>query len=424
MKLQKTYILLFIFLFALIIRLGYVLLFSGGLKYIDSPDSIEYNNYAVNLIDGNGYRNGEMRSFRPPGYPFFLAGIYILFGHSYPAVKIIQVVLSAFTCVIIFLIGSEIGGRRIAVFSGFYSCIFYSLFEMSSHVLSETLFTFLLCISILFFLKMDKSLFYKIGAPVFLGLATLTRSSTLIFPFFIFIWFVMKYPLKKAAVNFLLTAVIFFGILTPWTIRNYMVHHAFVPIHIQAGLVFWGANNPIAGGKWNEHGPNWEKYSQMSELEKDNGYFKEGLTWLKSQPPFPLIKLYVLKTCVFFYPFFALPDSGYDITYGLILPFWILGMYGSIKSKDKQSLLLFSVILVFFVTTLIFYTNERLRSPICPFVIIFAAIGIYFISDKLRMKNHNYHFFAAWSILNILIYLYSEPIHSTIIAALKKIRGL
>jgi len=271
---------------------------------------------------------------------------------------------------------------------------------------------------------MEKSIFYKIGAPVLLGLATLTRTNTLILPIFIVSCIFLKYPFKMAIKNSLIMVILFGLTMMPWIIRNYQVQHAFVPSTSYTGHVFWGANNDLAGGKWNEHGPNWKKYKNLPELEKDKQYFNEGVKWLRSQSFFQLIKLYALKTSVFFYPFFSLPDSGYDLSFGLILPFWILGMYVSIKSKDRnRNLLLLSVILVFFITTLIFYTNDRLRSPISPFIIIFSAIGIYFISDKLRAKNHNYRFFAAWSILNILIYFYSEPIHSTLIIALRKIRG-
>ncbi|MDD5688002.1 MAG: glycosyltransferase family 39 protein [Elusimicrobia bacterium] len=427
MKLRDKNIILLIFIVALSVRLVYFLKFSD-LECIYGPDATEYNSYAVNLLSGNGYQNNGIHSFRPPGYPFFLAGVYAIFGHSFIIVQIIQLIISAFNCIIIFLIGLEISNKSVAVFSGFFSCFFYSLYIMPSNILTETLFTFLLSLSILFYLRMDRKPIYEIVAPILLGTATLTRSTTLVFPFFIFFWFFLKYPLKAMIKKIFLTSILFLLVLLPWTMRNYLVHHAFVPVHIQAGMVFWGANNSLAGGKWNEHGPDWGKYSNLSELEKNNKYFNEGLMWLKNQSFLQIIKLYLLKTSVFFYPFFEgrinKPVPKYDLTFGIILPFWILGMYFAVKLRNIQSLLLLLLIITYFISTLVFYTNERLRSPISSEIIIFAAIGIYSIFDRFKKNIYRYSFFTIWVVSNVLVYIYSEPIHSVLKLIIRKTREL
>ena len=405
-KRKEGYILITIFLVAFIIRLGY-LLFIFGLENVPDADSYQYNEYATNLIIKNVYvDNNNNYSFRSPGYPFFLALVYSIFGHSYPVVKIIQLILSALTCIIIYSIAREMCNEKVAMFSGFFSCIYYGLFEMPSHILSETLFTFLLCISILFFLKIGKKKNYKIYASVFLALATLTRPITLIFPFFVFVWLLLKYKLDIAIKNFI-TIIFVFGItILPWTIRNYSVHHKFVPVNIQSGFDFWASNNSESKGQWNPSNLNYEKYKNFSEFERDKQYFREGLKFLKSQSPLQNIKLLSLKIGSFLYPF--LP--GYDLTYGFILPFWLIGMVLIVKKENYQYIFLFFVVLLFFIITIIFYGSPRFRSPMSPFVIIFGAVGINYVYQKIKSLMHRILFFSFWLLVNCLIFRFFEPI--------------
>lgn len=412
---MKTKVLVVIFLIALTVRIIYTVFFFG-LDVLD-PDSYHYDSYAMNLIRNKVYVDNDGNySFRAPGYPFFLAGIYCIFGHSYPVVKIIQVIMSAFICVIIYLIAFEISGRKIATISSFFSCFYYGLFEMPAHILSETSFTFLLCISILLFLKIDRKPSYKVLGAIFLGLATLTRPITLMFPFFLCVWLLLKYQLKDATKNILLIVIPFILTISPWTIRNYFVHRDFVPINIQAGFDFWASNNAYSKGQWNPAHLDLEKYKNLPEAKRDKQYFKEGLMFLRSQTLFQNMKSALLKIGSFLYPF--LPQ--YELTFGLILPFWFLGMYLVIKSRDRHLLLLLLVILLFFFITIIWYGSPRFRGPMSPFIIIFGAIGINSILDKFKKRIHLYVAFVLWLFLNILIFLHSEPIRLIV----KKIREI
>ena len=74
------------------------------------PDNVSmagdlYAEIAHNLVAGNGYRvtpESAETMLRGPGYVFFLAGIYQLFGESINVVKVIQLVLGLGTVCIVF----------------------------------------------------------------------------------------------------------------------------------------------------------------------------------------------------------------------------------------------------------------------------------------------------------------------------------
>ena len=112
MKNNTAKILLGIFVIALFLRLLAVF----GQKEIDRvprSDASGYDEIAVNLASGNGLSqsiNGSMTpiAYRTPVYPMFLAGIYYMLGHHYIAVKIIQAILGALFCIIVFLISNII----------------------------------------------------------------------------------------------------------------------------------------------------------------------------------------------------------------------------------------------------------------------------------------------------------------------------
>src|SRR5215472_4111793 len=91
--------LLFIFIVALLIRGGFVLTLQDGFYF---PDSIEYSGAALNLLN-----SGELGGVynRPPGYPVFLAGIYLFFGKSILGVRMVESVMGALLAVVIALIG-------------------------------------------------------------------------------------------------------------------------------------------------------------------------------------------------------------------------------------------------------------------------------------------------------------------------------
>ncbi|PKM92589.1 MAG: hypothetical protein CVU80_02570 [Elusimicrobia bacterium HGW-Elusimicrobia-4] len=349
-------ILLLIFILAILVRFFYLLVFAG-LQNTYYADTYEYNAYAVNLLDGLGYRNGEIRSFRVPGYPIFLASVYSVFGQSHSAVKIIQVIISGLTCILIYFIALKIGDSKIALLSALISCFYFDLFIWPSHVMTETIFTFFVTLLILLLLYTDN----PVISAICLGLTTLIRpEGVLLLPFICF-WFFIRYKdsLTRAIKKSLLTGICFILILAPWTIRNYSVHHAFVPLSTLGGVTFWSSHNDLSRGRAYQH--HMEKISkQLTEIEFNKLGYKEGIKWLKNQPLPKILNLYFLKIVAFLSPFSAVGGgyygylSVYNLIYGLIFPFWILGMYLMFKLKNKKSLLLFLIILQAITVALIF----------------------------------------------------------------------
>jgi hypothetical protein len=81
------------------------------------------------------------------------------------------------------------------------------------------------------------------AAGLLVGLVTLVRPVTLLLPGFVLLALVLR---RRGAVRPAARGALAFGlgmavVVLPWTARNYAVSGRFVPVNLQAGVVFWAA---------------------------------------------------------------------------------------------------------------------------------------------------------------------------------------
>ncbi|MGB2985897.1 MAG: glycosyltransferase family 39 protein [Phycisphaerae bacterium] len=94
---------------------------------------------------------------RTPGYPCFIALVYLVFGESHVAVGLVQIVLSALTIVMVYYISRVLWDSTAAITAATLFSLDVVSLVSSLYLLTETLFTFFLTASV--------------GAGVLLGLA-------------------------------------------------------------------------------------------------------------------------------------------------------------------------------------------------------------------------------------------------------------
>jgi len=78
-----------------------------------------------------------------PGYPYFVAAVYALVGHTVLSVAVVQCVLSTATCLLIGLVASRRLGRRVGLLSAGVAACFGPLIYFCAELLPTTLFVFL-----------------------------------------------------------------------------------------------------------------------------------------------------------------------------------------------------------------------------------------------------------------------------------------
>ncbi len=398
MKLRDNSTLIYIFLTALAVRLIYVVFFFG-LNLVPDPDSVDYINYAKHLVAGLGYTDGVWKAFRAPGYPVFIAAVFSVFGESIPALKLAQTVISALVPVLVYLIGLRVTGRKAAVISGFFGCFYFGFIYEPGHIISESTFTFLFALSILLLLDTQKGKAYAVAAGAALALAALTRPVGLLIPPLVVIWLFLKFP-AKAALNIGAIGVLTFtAIMAPWWARNYRTFGVFVPVCLETGFVLKGAHVPAQLYSANDYLP---------ELARDRQNLKEGMALVRAETPLTIIKDGARNLLQFLYPF--LPE--YDLTYVLIFPLWLFGVYFVLMSKNIQALPLLTMF-IYFPVAFAFFGTTRYRHTLGPYFILLAAIGAEELLRRAKNTGREYAVWSAaalWAGLNIAIFIYSEPV--------------
>lgn len=231
-------------------------------------DSVSYHNIAHNLALGNGFSSTpegapsiEPSFSRAPGYPFLMSIAYRLLipVHNtlgvpvwptiWQDVRILQAVLDATTCVLVFLITRLIfPASRVPAL---LACLLVALCPYTIFytriILRESLITFVLTSTLLacILAMRYQKLRYFFAGGVGLGATILCAPQFMLAPLFLGAGFAVVN--RAAGLRTMLPVCLFVAsavaTVAPWTARNYLQSGAFVPV-AEAGLgvsLFWGS---------------------------------------------------------------------------------------------------------------------------------------------------------------------------------------
>ena len=165
----------FLFLVALLVRVGYVLFFVEP-EYLLTEDQAFYIQLAQQFPE-SGFLG--VSSERVPGYPLFIASIYTLFGEEPWNVISIQILLDSISCVVIALMAKSLFNKGFWV-AGILSAINLNMVILSASLLTDTLFLFLFILflfSLLQYLHSDKIIWFFL-LVLFISSATLVRAAS------------------------------------------------------------------------------------------------------------------------------------------------------------------------------------------------------------------------------------------------------
>lgn len=389
---------LFIFLSAFVIRV----LVQWKMGVFTAPQTWEYEVVVNNYLAGAGLSYSlygtTYYSLIAPLYPLLCIIIYSLTNHSFLAVAIIQAAISAFTCVVIFWLGSHIFGKKAGLLAAIITALHPGAIVYTAKFHSFVLDSLLFCLIVWLLIKTKKNPVImnelKLGAAF--GLALLTRATVFIFLPLSWLW--LKRNTGKSLYIYILVSLL---LLSPWVVRNYIIYKKPV-ILTSSSNVFWRGNNPLATGT--SLGPKGlpmlqedRKMYQMlygkSEIEQNNIFWQESIRFIRNNP-LRSFKLFIKKLYYFFW--FA-PTTGsqyqpgwlniYKIYYSVMVIFGILGLL-TLKnlsaSSRNDAVLIILFILVIAVAQSLFYVETRHRWAIEPLMLIFSAAGMIRTKEILK----------------------------------------
>ena len=298
---------------------------------IGLDDMHQYDMLARSLAGGNGYRwygrddvallrpyleryygltiptadvpeEGLVTTFRAPGYPFFLAGIYFLFGldQRFAHARLIQAFLGAALAPLTAFLALRLGTTRRAAYAAGAILAFYPVLWMYPIGLaSENTFLLLVLLGLLASLAAARTArpSAALGAGLAFGAATLTRGALALFLPFVALWLWRSAPrngLRQAA---LLTAAAS-ALLLPWVIRNSLVLGRLSFVENSAGYNLFVGYHPQGNGNFDVR-VSVIPLRILDDGERDRWTMEQALGFIRNDP-WRAVRLIPLRFASFF----------------------------------------------------------------------------------------------------------------------------
>lgn len=214
-------------------------------------DAGENDKIGWNLAQGNGFSSQTSVPFAPtmyrePVYPYILGAIYKIYGHNYAVVYLFQIFIFSSTCILVYFLARDIFSEKAAKYSAFFAAICPTLANYPSYLLTETLFTFLLCLSILVLTKAVKAqrALWFLAFGIIFAITSLCKTVTLLFIFVVFFGVFLlkeniKYFFKRSIFHLAIFSFAFLIVILPWIYRNYRIFGT-ANISLRGGQLLWG----------------------------------------------------------------------------------------------------------------------------------------------------------------------------------------
>ncbi|GBU21280.1 hypothetical protein R80B4_01169 [Fibrobacteres bacterium R8-0-B4] len=217
-----------------------------------NSDTIDYVNIASNMLKiGLFSQDGVNPDYiRTPGYPLFLALIFML-GGNIEIAGIVQIALSVFCVFLIYKTLLLLKIRVSAALAGTAVFLFdIGSYRYASSILTETLFKFSLICSLYFLVRyfVSEGRFrYFLAFAVFINYALLVRPILLYFNIFLAVAVIVLFIIKKARLTIVAAYILCFTVVfAGWSYRNYRHSSVFIYSTIQNNNQMYYDSNLLA----------------------------------------------------------------------------------------------------------------------------------------------------------------------------------
>ena len=432
---------------ALILFLGLVLRAAYLLEVSQAPDfdlprfEAQYHDYwARALVSGDwsvpeGVTDPEIQRrpyFRPPGYPFFLATVYRVFGDSYWTPRLAQMVLGLASCVLVWWLARRPFGVTAALWSAAILASYWVLLFFEAELMAPVLIVFLLLAILALAGRWVErpSVVEAFVAGLLLGLLALVRPNALLLPAVLVGW--MIWLASRQRRSFWRPVVALSGavalVLLPSAWRNWRVAQDLVLVTSNAGINLFVGNHPESDG----YTPGvselvditgmelWESFDHpriARAVERRTGrsmrdseisdYFVERLRQRLDAGAAHLPGLWLRKTALFWGPAEVSNNKVLEIerkhsrvlrvsigfstllglaVFGLVLS-WRRGAEGATTGRRETTVLLLASLGVLFGSYLPFFVASRFRLVVVPILVIFAGVALAWLGDHLAARR-------------------------------------
>lgn len=351
-----------------------------------------YVNFDLSSVPGYDPRYGLLTSFRAPLYPAFLSFVYFINGlddSRFFAARLAQaVILGAPLAPLTYIVSSKLipGEEKTARLSGWLIALYPMLLLYPLGLATENPFFLLLLASFYFLLRSleNPKVLNVLLSGVLLALTVLTRS--VILPFAGLAIMLLIYSHGRRG---WLAGIVFVLIISPWGIRNSLLHGKLTGIETSMGYNLYLGYYPQGNGSF-IFGPSLDLLAIMDDSLRDEIGTQKALEFIQQAPerflPLAIDRLQFFfglekRTLMYFYSnnlfgFIPFPLL-ISLTAIFILPFPLLSisaMLGlpSMEGNSKTGLL-FLLLSAYLLPHILILSEDRFHLALLPYLAILAA---------------------------------------------------
>ena len=248
-------------------------------------------------------------AFLTPGYPYFVALVYRLFGassfKSALAITGIQIIFGVLIVLLVMLLARRLFGNSTAYIAGTLCALAPTMVWLPTLFWETSVSTLALIGIVAFVLSCtDLPKTYKwIAIGLCCGFTMLVNPALLVTFGALGVWATLKVE------NFswrgpLLAAVACAAVFVTWPIRNAVTLHAFVPLRSNLGYELWQGNRPGSQGLFNKdfylnaNGEEYSRYKSLGELPYIHEKSSIAMEAIKADP-IRFLRLSLKRTGIF-----------------------------------------------------------------------------------------------------------------------------
>jgi 4-amino-4-deoxy-L-arabinose transferase-like glycosyltransferase len=378
--------------------------------------------YSLRRTPGSGAGGTKGPSaYFAPGFPYFLGLVDLIDGHEVrrgPAIqgaRTADAVLGTITVALVGLVALELFGGIAGVIALVLAAVYPVFTELAGVIAAENLLTPLVLAAVYTALRARRSrraatrYGWVAGTGVITGLATLTHENGILIlaPLIFAVWTGRpRFKLGSLAAPALLIALTALMIL-PWTIRNAIVMHSFIPVSDETGITLVGTYNvksavdPKVPYKWRIfYGIPGERAliresPHLTEPQISAKLQSQALHYVAKHPFSPFVvayhntlRLFELEGTFAWIASASAVSLTTPVARTGVVSFWILcglALLGlaTRRGRSAPGWVWVTPLLLGLSVVLVNVETPRFREPVDPFLILLAAAGLSTVVERL-----------------------------------------
>ncbi|HWF73623.1 MAG TPA: glycosyltransferase family 39 protein, partial [Solirubrobacteraceae bacterium] len=380
---REAYLLLAAIAVGVAARIAYVL---ATRHFALAGDEVEYDSEGWLIAHGHLFytrlpygilTNG---AWKPPGYPLWVGVWYAIVGHHPLVVRFAQVPFGAVNIFLSWILARRLFGSRVAIAAGFVVALYPLAFQYEELLYSEALATPLTLAVLIVIFTGTPTRRRAVLCGVLLGVSLLIRASDVFLLAGVLVAWGTRAGWRRGIALTALATLAAALVVAPWTVRNAVVLHGFVPIAIDDAALYGtfnaqSANDPVYPYAWRTEppaaAPLFNPRHPLDELTLHDKLLHLGLSYISAHPTSVLgaffwnglSRLWDIRRrshSLAEVPFEGrsrlLTNLGLDV-YDVLLPLALIGLWRARRRRE----LVFGVLAIALAAAIVFTSDSGTR---------------------------------------------------------------